>query len=148
MRVIGHGHRACACALLIAAAWGAPWPARAAPLVHAGAQAAAPASAPALPAANESYKTDAAPYSVTDVARMLAKAPPHDVLHLNYSVIVAGQAPPPELFRNFNLTEGPVPFGAPTAEQFRSLTTPDAFKTPAIPFAPLVDWLVSRIRHH
>ncbi|HVC20045.1 MAG TPA: hypothetical protein VNE16_08205 [Vicinamibacterales bacterium] len=133
------GRRVCGYAILVALAGVGLAPAQAAPPAASSSAASAPA---------DSFKHDTAPYSVGRVARMLAEAPPGDALHLNYNVVVVGQTPPPELFKDFNLDQGAVPFGAPTAQDFLNLTTPDAFKTPAIPFAPLLQWLVTRIKHH
>ncbi|HVB37814.1 MAG TPA: hypothetical protein VND92_04720 [Vicinamibacterales bacterium] len=97
-------------------------------------------------ASQDPFASQAVPYSVARIARELAEPPPKDRLRLNFHVVVVGQAPPPALFTNFDLNRGPVPFGAPTQQQFLDVVTPEAFKAPAIDLGGLVKWFAHRVK--
>ena len=65
-----------------------------------------------------------------------------DGLNLRYFLNIYGQAPPLRLFtKDDNLTTGPVPFGAPTHQDFMNLWTPQEFRTPPLDFSTIIQWL-------
>ncbi|MDE3155094.1 MAG: hypothetical protein KGN76_08315 [Acidobacteriota bacterium] len=99
-------------------------------------------------AAQDPFATEKVPYSIARIARALETPPPKDRLHLDFHVVVMGQAPPPALFTGFDLQNGPVPFGAPTQQQFLDVVTPEAFKAPAIPLGGVFKWLIDKARKH
>ena len=83
-----------------------------------------------------------------DLARIQKQLQPTAVreerqgLNLHYFIDVYGQAPRPQLFtKDDNLTTGPVPYGAPTHQEFMNLWTPQEFRAPAADFTTLLRWL-------
>lgn len=69
-----------------------------------------------------------------------------DGLHLRYFVQVYGQSPRLQLFtKEDNLTTGPVPYGAPTHQDFLNLWTPQEFRAPVADLDAVMRWLVERL---
>lgn len=66
-------------------------------------------------------------------------------LRLDYRIQVFGQAPVPDLFQNFDLVNGPVPFGAPTHKDFLNMVTPEEFRAPAANFFGLAVWAFQKL---
>ncbi len=117
-------------------------------LAGTSAAAQSPSSSSSSPkaASQDPFATERVPYSVARIARELEATPRRkDGLRLDFHLIVVGQAPPPRFFENFDVDHGPVPFGAPTQQQFLDVVTPEAFKAPAIPLGGIVKWLVGRV---
>ena len=66
-------------------------------------------------------------------------------LNLRYTVDVYAPAPPIVIFtREDNLTNGPVPYGAPTHRQMVEQMTPQEYRAPAADLNALVRWLIDR----
>jgi hypothetical protein len=66
-------------------------------------------------------------------------------LRLDYRIQVFGKAPVPDLFKNFDLVNGPVPFGAPTHKDFLNMVTPEEFRAPAANFSALAFWALRKL---
>ncbi len=66
-------------------------------------------------------------------------------LHLTYNIQVFGKAPTPDLFKGFDLVNGPVPFGSPTHKDFLEQVTPIQFRAPAANFAALAFWAIRKL---
>lgn len=63
-------------------------------------------------------------------------------LNLRYFLNVYGEAPALRLFtKDDNLATGPVPYGAPTHQEFINLWTPQEFRAPVMDFNALMRWL-------
>lgn len=60
-------------------------------------------------------------------------------LRLRFTVEVYGTAPKIDLLQDFPLT-GPVPYGGPTHREVIDFLTPQAYRSPAIPFSALGVW--------
>ena len=68
-----------------------------------------------------------------------------DGLRIRYFVDVFGRAPQIELFApGENVTNGPVPWGAPTHQQMLEVMTPKEFRSPTMDFAAFMRWLKDR----
>ena len=65
-------------------------------------------------------------------------------LKLEEYIEVYGRAPKLELFTTFDARFGPVPWGAPTHQDFLDEMTPQEFRTPAFDLNALMDWLAKR----
>jgi len=66
-------------------------------------------------------------------------------LRLRYFVGVYGQAPPLVIFGpEDNLSNGPVPYGAPTHKDMLYQMTPQEFRSPPADLGALVRWLMER----
>ena len=68
----------------------------------------------------------------------------HDGLKVEFLVEVYGKAPKIDFLENFPLT-GPVPYGAPTHREVVDFLTPQAFRSPAIPFSTLAFWAAQKL---
>ncbi len=66
-------------------------------------------------------------------------------LKLEYYIEVYGTAPKLDLFADFDLRAGPVPFSPPTHQDFLDVVTPQGFRTPAMDLNALVAWLAQRL---
>ncbi len=80
------------------------------------------------------------PVSLARIRRKLAQAPPShtSLLRLDIYIEVVGKAPAFHLFEGFDLHAGPVPYGAPTHSDMIRHVTPEEFRTPSIPLAPVL----------
>ncbi len=65
-------------------------------------------------------------------------------LRLEFVVSVYGQAPKIDLLKDFPII-GPVPFGAPTHREVLEVLTPQAYRTPAIPFSAMAMWAAQKL---
>lgn len=96
----------------------------------------------------DDLKAEDLPVSLERIQRKLAQAPPSpagSALKIQYYVEVYGRAPTIDLFANFDLEKGPVPYGGPTHSDFLQLVTPQEFRSPPADFAALAAWLVQRL---
>lgn len=99
----------------------------------------APATNPLAP------NTD--PYSVDRVKRELKQLPPttitehQDGLKLEYYIQVFGSAPKIDLFKDFDLKNGPVPFTAPTHADMLEQMTPQQYRHNVADIPSLLVWL-------
>jgi hypothetical protein len=91
------------------------------------------------------------PYSVDRVRRQLRLLPPttiverRDGLKLEYYIQVYGQAPPIDLFKEFNVKTGPVPNSAPTHADMLEQMTPQEFRAPAMDLNSLFAWITKQL---
>jgi hypothetical protein len=71
-----------------------------------------------------------------------------DGLSLRYQIEVFGLAPEIRLFTpEDNLTTGPVPYGAPTHQEFIEHVTPKEFRSPVMDFNSLFKWLAEKAKN-
>ena len=71
----------------------------------------------------------------------------HDGLNLRYQIEVFGRAPEIRLFTaEDNLTNGPVPYGAPTHREIIDHITPQEFRSPVMDFNGLLRWLAEKAK--
>ena len=84
------------------------------------------------------------PVSLERIKRQLDRLPVGDdernMLRLSYYVEVYGRAPRINVIRNFDIHNGPVPYGAPTNADLLAVTTPPEFRTPAVISFPVFGW--------
>ena len=72
----------------------------------------------------------------------------HEGLSLRYQIEVFGLAPEIRLFTpEDNLTSGPVPYGAPTHQEFIEHVTPKEFRSPVMDFNSLFKWLAEKAKN-
>jgi len=65
-----------------------------------------------------------------------------DGLNLSYFVRIYALSPPIPLFApGENITTGPVPYGAPTHQEFIDFRTPQQFRSPVMDFRAVQQWL-------
>ncbi|HEY5617455.1 MAG TPA: hypothetical protein VIK60_05885 [Vicinamibacterales bacterium] len=77
--------------------------------------------------------------------RQYASREEREGLRLRYFVGVYGQAPPLVIFGpEDNLSNGPVPYGAPTHKDMLYQMTPQEFRSPPADLGALVRWLMER----
>lgn len=99
--------------------------------------------------ANEALRAEKLPISIERIQRKLAQAPRSSAnplsLRLEYYIEVYGKAPRLDLFTDFDLEHGPVPYGAPTHAEFLQLLTPQEFRAPAADFPALIAWLAQQL---
>jgi hypothetical protein len=70
-----------------------------------------------------------------------------DGLNLRYQIEVFGRAPEIRLFApGENLTNGPVPYGAPTHQEMIDHVTPREFRSPVMDFNALFKWLAEKAK--
>jgi hypothetical protein len=70
-----------------------------------------------------------------------------DGLNLRYQVEVFGRAPELRLFApGENLTNGPVPYGAPTHQEMIDHVTPREFRSPVMDFNAFFRWLAEKAK--
>lgn len=96
-----------------------------------------------------SIEVDELPISIARIQRKLAQLPATTTednhgLRLNYYIEVVGKAPPIDVLRDFDVNSGPVPFSAPTHQDFLSFVTPQEFSTPPFDLSALMSWLAQR----
>jgi hypothetical protein len=83
--------------------------------------------------------------SLSRIRRELAQAeaaatvPEDGRLRFSFSVDVVGQAPKINFLEGFSLN-GATPYGAPTHGEILDVLTPQAFKSPPIPFSAMAVW--------
>jgi len=116
--------------------------------------------APAKADPQKSTDTSSRPASGVDVSRMGVSldrikrqlqddrretvAPQGDALKLAFTVQVVGQAPTIDLLQGFSLT-GPNQYGAPTHAEMLDVVTPQAYRSPMIPFSTIAYWAAQKI---
>ncbi len=66
-------------------------------------------------------------------------------LKLSYRVEVFGRAPAIDILGDFNVRSGAVPGSAPSHQDVLDLLTPQAFRSPVIPFSKLAFWAAERL---
>jgi hypothetical protein len=71
-------------------------------------------------------------------------APADSALKLAFTVQVVGQAPKIDLLQGFSLT-GPNQYGAPTHHEILDVVTPQAYRSPMIPFSTVAYWAAQKI---
>ncbi len=91
---------------------------------------------------------DKLPLNVQRIKRDLAASADreeHVGLNLRYFLNVYGEAPAIRLFlEGENLKDGPVPYGAPTHQEFLDLWTPKEFRAPVMDLTSFMRWLANR----
>jgi hypothetical protein len=117
------------------------------------------AQPPAPPAGGDRGQGPATPSNTTvDVSRLGVSldrikrqlAPPPEEtsedgpLRLSFSVQVIGQAPKIDLLQGFSLN-GPMAYGAPTHREVLDVVTPQAYRSPVIPFSALTYWAAQKL---
>jgi hypothetical protein len=65
-------------------------------------------------------------------------------LRLSFTVEVVGQAPKINLLEGFPLV-GPAPYGGPTHQDVIDFLTPQAYKSPVIPFSAIAGWAAEKL---
>jgi len=119
-------------------------------MLHAQEPASAPPASSGSPAPANAIDPTKLGIDLSKVQKGLAVGTPEERLeanglHLTYNVQVFGKAPELDLFKDFDLVNGPVPFGAPTHKDFLEQVTPIQFRAPAANFAALAFWAVRKI---
>ena len=67
-------------------------------------------------------------------------------LNLRYYVNIYGEGPRLLIFRDDdNLATGPVPYGAPTHQEFMQFWTPQEFSSPPADLTTVMQWLAERL---
>ncbi|MGE0041306.1 MAG: hypothetical protein AB7H88_05525 [Vicinamibacterales bacterium] len=61
-------------------------------------------------------------------------------LKLDFRVDVIGFAPKINFFKDFDLNNGPVPWGGPTHQEMFNINTPQEYRAPAVPFNAIAWW--------
>lgn len=70
-----------------------------------------------------------------------------DGLNLRYQIEVFGRLPEIKLFTaEDNLTNGPVPYGAPSHREMIDHITPPEFRSPVMDFNGLLKWLAEKAK--
>ena len=85
------------------------------------------------------------PVSLARIKRALNEQQPSatktmDGLKISYYVSVTAEPPHVNLFKDFNLKDGPTS-GPPTREELLYQNTPEAFRSPPADFTALIGWL-------
>ena len=84
------------------------------------------------------------PVSLERIKRQLDRLPVGDgkrnLLRLSYYVEVYGRAPRINVIQNFDIHNGPVPYGAPSHAEMIAVTMPHEFRTPAKISFPVIGW--------
>lgn len=96
---------------------------------------------------SEPLKFEALPILIERVRHQLARQPPSEAggLRLIFHVEVVGKAPALDLFKDFDTTAGPVPYGAPTHAEILQLVTPQGFRAPAADLSSVLVWVAKRL---
>ena len=91
-----------------------------------------------------SLKVDDLPVSIEQIKRKLeqlqAGNDERSILSLDYYIEVYGRAPRINVIQNFDIYNGPVPYGAPLHTELRSITTPPELRTPSAISLPIARW--------
>ncbi len=103
------------------------------------------------PAAAQTIDVSRLPIDMDRIRRELRQAVPdrvqQDGLNLRYQIEVFGRAPAITLFTAAdNLTNGPVPYGAPTHRDILEQITPREFRAPVMDFTALFKWLAGKTK--
>ena len=92
---------------------------------------------------------DKLPLNLQHIKRQLtvsADREEREGLNLRYFLSVYGEAPAIRLFlKDDNLKTGPVPYGAPTHQEFIDFWTPQEFRSPVMDFPAAIKWLTDRV---
>lgn len=99
------------------------------------------------PTQTAKLEVDELPISFDRIQRKLAQQPSssRQGLKLDYYVEVVGKAPKIDIFGEFDVKKGPVPFGGMTHRDFLDLVTPQEFRAPAMDFGALFKWLSEKL---
>ena len=65
-------------------------------------------------------------------------------MKLSFTVQVVGQAPKIDLLEGFSLN-GPMAYGAPTHREVLDVVTPQAYRSPVIPFSTVTYWAAKKL---
>lgn len=69
-----------------------------------------------------------------------------DGLKLEYQIQVFGKAPRIDIIQDFDIgPQAPLQYGAPTHNEFVNLWTPQAYRSPGIPFSSVAAWAVGAL---
>jgi hypothetical protein len=69
----------------------------------------------------------------------------HDgAMKLSFTIQVVGQAPKIDLLQGFSL-DGPMAYGAPTHREMLDVVTPQAYKSPVMPFSSIAYWAAQKL---
>ncbi|MGE0592810.1 MAG: hypothetical protein AB7G23_08600 [Vicinamibacterales bacterium] len=100
------------------------------------------------PAALAQVNADRLPIDLERVERQLRRSSERDEadgLRLRFNVEVYARAPRVELFApDEDLQHGPLPFSAPTHQEFLQHVTPREFSSPAMDFSALLRFLMQK----
>ncbi len=100
-------------------------------------------------AQESSLDADKLPVNIQHIKRQLtasADREEREGLNLRYFVSIYGEAPAIRLFlKDDNLKTGPVPYGAPTHQEFIDFWTPQEFRAPVMDFGSALRWLTDRL---
>jgi hypothetical protein len=107
---------------------------------------------PAAPKPDEAPAMDASKMgiSLSRIKRELAQAEADATvlddgrLRFSFSVDVVGQAPKINFLEGFSLN-GATPYGAPTHGEILDVLTPQAYKSPPIPFSAMAVWAAQQL---
>ncbi len=102
---------------------------------------------PPPPTQNAKLEVDALPISLDRIQRKLAQRPASSGsgLKLDYYVEVVGKAPRIDVFGEFDVKHGPVPYGGITHADFLSLVTPQEFRSPPMDLGAFFKWLTDKL---
>ena len=88
------------------------------------------------------------PVSLERIKRQLDRLPVGDwernLLRLSYYVEVYGRAPRINVIQNFDIHNGPVPYGAPSHAKMIAVTMSRELRTPAATSFPVIGWTWKR----
>jgi hypothetical protein len=100
-------------------------------------------------AQDRSIDADRLPVDIDRIVRQLepdTEIEVRDGLRLRYTVSVYGEAPAIRLFsRGESLTTGPVPYTAPTHQEFMDFWTPQIYRSPTVDMGFVGQWLIERL---
>ena len=91
-----------------------------------------------------SLNVDDLPISIERIKRQLEQRQvdndERSILRLDYYIEVYGRAPRINVIQNFDIYNGPVPYGTPLHTELHSITTPPELRTPAVISLPIARW--------
>jgi len=91
-----------------------------------------------------SLNVDNLPISIERIKRQLEQRQvgngKRSILSLDYYIEVYGRAPRINVIQNFDIYNGPIPYGSPLHTELRSITTPPELRTPAAISLPIARW--------
>jgi hypothetical protein len=111
----------------------------------------APAGVWAQDRAGRPVNVDRLPINIERIHRQVQQASTEtehrEGLNLRYQIEVFGRAPEVRIFApGENLTNGPVPYGAPTHQEMINHVTPQEFSSPVMDFNALFRWLADKAK--
>lgn len=102
---------------------------------------------PAFAAGGQAQATTDLPVSLANIRRALRERPPASALDqfkLAYYVSVTADAPPINLFKDFDWKHGAVPGSPPSQQELFRQVTPQEFSAPVANFTAIAGWLGSK----